>query len=103
MAKIGKTLCIMRLKYYNLRWLNLATFPLGTTTGTLVVNDGTDDSVPDTVDITGQDTTSPEVTISSLTATDYLHSDTLIIDFNVTDTCSGVASATLDGSSVSDG
>ena len=83
----------------------MATFPLGTTTVTLVVNDGTDGSVPDTVDITVQDTTSPEVAISSLTATDYLRSDTLIIDFNVTDTCSGVASvsATLDGSSVSDG
>ena len=37
------------------------TLPLGTTTVTLVVNDGTEDSAPDTVDITVQDTTAPEV------------------------------------------
>ncbi len=40
------------------------TFPLGTTTVTLVVNDGTVDSVPDTVDITVQDTTPPEITVA---------------------------------------
>ncbi len=37
--------------------------PLGTTTITLVVNDGTADSDPDTVDITVEDTTPPEVVI----------------------------------------
>lgn len=36
--------------------------PLGTTTVTLVVNDGTEDSEPDTVDITVEDTTPPELT-----------------------------------------
>ncbi len=38
------------------------TFPLGTTTVTLVVNDGTVDSDPDTVDITVEDTTPPVIT-----------------------------------------
>ena len=38
--------------------------PLGTTTVTLVVNDGTVDSEPDTVDIIVQDTTPPEITVS---------------------------------------
>ena len=41
-----------------------ATFPLGTTTVTLIVNDGTVDSELDTVDITVQDTTPPEISIS---------------------------------------
>jgi len=42
-----------------------ATFPTGTTTVTLIVNDGTADSIPDTVDITVQaDTTPPELTFS---------------------------------------
>ena len=39
-----------------------ATFPLGTTTVTLVVNDGTVDSDPVTVDVAVQDTTAPEIT-----------------------------------------
>jgi hypothetical protein len=39
------------------------TFPLGTTTVTLVVNDGTVDSIPDTVDITVEDTTPPEINV----------------------------------------
>ena len=38
--------------------------PLGTTTVTLVVNDGTVDSAPDTVVITVQDTTPPEIILS---------------------------------------
>jgi hypothetical protein len=42
------------------------TLPLGTTTITLVVNDGTLDSDPDTVDITVEDTTPP--TINSISA-----------------------------------
>ena len=42
--------------------------PLGTTTITLVVNDGTTDSDPDTVNITVEDTTPPEVEITFPTA-----------------------------------
>ncbi|MFC2019227.1 hypothetical protein ACFLU4_04635 [Chloroflexota bacterium] len=42
-----------------------STFLLGTTTVTLVVNDGTVDSAPDTIDITVQDTTAPDVAITS--------------------------------------
>jgi hypothetical protein len=37
--------------------------PLGTSTITLVVNDGTEDSGPDTVDVTVQDTTAPVLTL----------------------------------------
>jgi len=40
-----------------------ATFPLGSTTVTLVVNDGTVDSEPDTVTITVEDTTPPTLTV----------------------------------------
>ena len=40
-----------------------AIFPLGKTTVTLVVNDGTVDSGPDTVDIIVEDTTAPDVTV----------------------------------------
>lgn len=39
-----------------------AIFPIGTTTVTLTVNDGTVDSTPDTVGITVKDTTAPEIT-----------------------------------------
>ena len=40
-----------------------ATFPLGTTTVTLIVNDGMDDSAPDYVDITVVDTTPPTISV----------------------------------------
>jgi len=43
----------------------IVTLPLGTTTVTLVVNDGSVDSDPDTVDITVEDTTPPELTCPS--------------------------------------
>jgi len=42
-----------------------ATFPLGTTTVTLVVNDGTVDSEPDIVTITVEDTTPPTLTATA--------------------------------------
>lgn len=42
----------------------VATFPLGTTTVTLIVNDGCVDSDSDKVDITVEDTTPPEISIS---------------------------------------
>jgi hypothetical protein len=45
------------------------TLPYGTSTITLVVNDGTVDSSPDTVDITIHDTTAPTLTLSSNSVT----------------------------------
>ena len=42
--------------------------PLGTTTITLVVNDGTVDSDPDTVDITVEDTTAPTLALDAIVA-----------------------------------
>jgi hypothetical protein len=45
------------------------TLPYGTSTITLVVNDGKVDSSPDTVDITVQDTTPPALTLSSNSVT----------------------------------
>lgn len=39
-------------------------FPLGTTTVTLIVNDGTEDSAPDTVDVTVVDATPPTLLVS---------------------------------------
>ncbi|MFC2047831.1 NosD domain-containing protein [Chloroflexota bacterium] len=78
--------------------------PLGTTSVTLVVNDGTEDSAPDTVEITIQDTTPPEITITSPEERDYLRTEPLVIDFDVADICSAVAySAILDGDTVSNG
>jgi PKD domain len=43
--------------------------PYGTSTVTLVVNDGTEDSTPDTVNITVHDTTAPTLTLSNNSAT----------------------------------
>ncbi len=81
-----------------------AFLPLGITTVTLIVNDGTVDSAPDTVEITVQDTTPPEITIDAPEERDYLRTESLVIDFEVTDVGSEVVyAATLDGDLVEDG
>ena len=60
--------------------------PLGTTTITLVVNNGTDDSEPDTVDITVADTTSPAVAINIPNSGDALQ-DGITLTAEATDAC----------------
>jgi len=60
--------------------------PLGTTTITLVVNDGTEDSEPDTVDITVVDTTSPAVAINVPNSGDALQ-DGITLMAEATDAC----------------
>jgi len=60
--------------------------PLGTTTITLVVNDGTGDSEPDTVDITVADTTSPAVAINVPNSGDALQ-DGITLMAEATDAC----------------
>jgi hypothetical protein len=60
--------------------------PLGTTTITLVVNDGTVDSDPDTVDITVADTTSPAVAINVPNSGDALQ-DGITLLAEATDAC----------------
>jgi len=77
------------------------TMPVGLTTVTLVVSDGTL-SASDTVVINVVDTTSPVVTITAPTASQYAHSDALTLNYSVTDFGSGVnivsVTATMDGS-----
>ena len=70
--------------------------PLGTTTITLVVNDGTVDSDPDTVSITVEDITPPDITVSVTPATGpyYYTTDTVSITYTVSDICD--ASPTVD-------
>ncbi|MFC2009846.1 PKD domain-containing protein [Chloroflexota bacterium] len=79
--------------------------PLGTTHVTLMVNDGTENSDPDVVDVTVQDTTAPQITINSPDSTDYFRSDSITIDVIVSDIYSTSVStvATLDGDIVTDG
>jgi len=43
----------------------IVTLPLGPSIITLMINDGTEDSAPDTVDITVQDTTPPVITVAT--------------------------------------
>lgn len=61
--------------------------PLGTTTVTLVVNDGELDSDPDTVDITVQDTTPPEVTADLIPTKIKEDKGTCTLVYNVIDIC----------------
>ena len=60
--------------------------PLGVTTITLVVNDGTEDSEPNTVDITVADTTSPAVAINVPNSGDALQ-DGITLMAEATDAC----------------
>ena len=83
-----------------------AFFPLGTITVTLVVNDGTVDSAPDTVDITVVDTTAP-IVVAALVPVDVEDDEGLFrVEFSCTDTCDEnptITSATLNGVTVFDG
>ena len=63
--------------------------PLGTTTITLVVNDGTEDSEPDEVEITVEDTTPPATQITSPVSNQALQ-DGVILTADASDAC-GVA------------
>ncbi len=56
-------------------------------------------------EISGVDVTPPTITINEPVAGDYLHSESITLDFNAVDTESGVASisATLDGITVENG
>ena len=76
---------------------------------TLTVS-GASDALMHSVEITLQitaleDTTPPTIIINEPVSQDYLHSEAITIDFDVTDLQSGVASvtATLDGTPVTDG
>ena len=60
--------------------------PLGTTTITLVVNDGTEDSEPDEVDITVEDTTPPATQIISPVSNQALQ-DGVILTADASDVC----------------
>jgi len=61
--------------------------PLGTTTVTLVVNDGELDSDPDTVDITVEDTTPPEVTANLIPTKNKDSKGSCTLVYNVIDIC----------------
>ncbi|MFC1989970.1 HYR domain-containing protein [Chloroflexota bacterium] len=67
------------------------TLPLGTTTVTLVVNDGTVDSTPDTVDITVKDSTAPSITgLANVTGVEQVSANGTAVDLNsptVSDIC----------------
>jgi len=67
------------------------TLPAGTTTVTLVVNDGTADSEPDSVDITVEDTIPPEISIVEPIAYGLYPAGSLMLDFDATDSGSGVS------------
>lgn len=60
--------------------------PLGTTTITLVVNDGTEDSEPDEIDITVEDTTPPATQITSPVSNQALQ-DGVILTADASDVC----------------
>lgn len=64
--------------------------PPGSTTVTLVVNDGTVDSEPDIVDITVEDTTPPKISIVEPIPYGLYPAGSLILDFEATDSGSGV-------------
>ncbi|HUT32039.1 MAG TPA: right-handed parallel beta-helix repeat-containing protein [Planctomycetota bacterium] len=65
------------------------TLPLGTTTITLVVNDGQADSEPDTVAITVQDTTPPTLVIPADITVEQASAAGTVVDYSVaaTDVC----------------
>ena len=65
----------------------VATFPLGTTTVTLVVSDGLLGSVPDTVDIAVQDTTPPVVSAEWMPLEVKKDEGEFILEFGATDIC----------------
>jgi len=76
--------------------------PLGTHTITLTVDDSKGGTATDTIELTVQDTTSPVVTMATLSGNellDGLYLSDVIFSMEATDTCSGVAnvSFTLDG------
>ncbi len=83
-----------------------ATFPFGTTTVTLVVNDGTLDSESDTVDVTIEDTTDPTPS-AALVPIDAEDDEGLFrVEFSCSDTCDEnpeVTSATFNGVEMFDG
>ncbi len=64
-----------------------ASFPLGTTTVTLVVNDGLVDSAPDTVDISVQDTTPPTLSAQWVPLQVEEDEGKFILQFGATDVC----------------
>lgn len=69
-----------------------------------IANDGKVESPPLSIQLS-IDITDPDIIISEPQSETYLHSDTIVIDYSVTDATSGVATAeaTLDESVVSDG
>jgi hypothetical protein len=70
-----------------------------------VVTADTTTNVLGTYELAPGDVTPPVITINEPVAKDYLHSETIILDFSAVDTESGLAliSATLDGESVESG
>jgi hypothetical protein len=72
--------------------------PLGTTTVTLVVNDGTDDSLPDQVSITVQDTTPPVLTCPAdvIVEQEDLDGTEVEIEVTATDICDADVDITSD-------
>ena len=64
-----------------------ATFPLGNTTVTLVVNDGLVDSAPDTVDISVQDTTPPTLSAEWVSLDGEEDEGKFVLEFGASDAC----------------
>jgi hypothetical protein len=80
----------------------LLNLPLGTYDAKLVIVDSHGSFGVDAAAITVHDTTPPRITIERPSATDYPHSVTLILAYDVDDVCTGVNefTPTLDGATI---
>jgi hypothetical protein len=73
--------------------------PLGQHVVTLVVADQRGSFDDDTLNVQAQDTTAPGIGITEPRPIEYAHSETIVLDYQVGDTCTGVDTVTplLDG------